>query len=216
MKTTGQILQENRLAKKLDISEVSRVTRIRPQFITFLEADDYGQLPSATVAKGFIKNYGQFLGLNSNYLLALFRRDFVESSKGLIIPRGMVEPVTKTSLWTPKSTVIALVVLLLTLFGSYLVYQYLQLLGPPFLELTAPQADLTTTEYTTEVIGRTDPEATILVNNQSLVLDKGGQFSVRLPLSPGDNTITVIATSKTGKTTSLTRKVTLTSAIPVR
>jgi len=105
---------------------------------------------------------------------------------------------------------------LFTLFGGYLVYQYSQLLGPPFLEITSPPPVLVTAERTVEVIGRTDPEATILVNNQSLVLDKGGQFSVRIPLYPGDNTISVEATSKTGKTSSLIRKITLTSPSGVR
>lgn len=211
MKSTGQILQENRLAKKLEISEVARITRIRSEFIAYLEADDYSHLPSATIAKGFIRNYGQFLGLNANYLLAVFRRDFAENPQGQIVPRGMVEPVTRTSIWTPRSTVIALVVFLFTLFGSYLVYQYSQLLGPPFLEISSPQVDLVTSEDTVEVIGRTDPEATIMVNNLSLVLDKGGQFSVRIPVSPGENTITVVATSKTGKSTIQSRKVTLTT-----
>jgi len=213
MKTTGQLLQENRLVKKLDVSEVARITKIRQHYIIFLEADDYRQLPNATVTKGFIKNYGQFLGLNTNYLLAVFRRDFVENPAGQIVPRGMVEPVTKVNLWTPKSTVIALVVLLFTLFGGYLFYQYSQLLGPPMLELSTPKSDIQTKETTIEVFGRTDPEATILVNNQSLVLDKGGQFSVRLPLLPGENIITIIATSKTGKSTTLNRKVTLTSSL---
>ena len=106
---------------------------------------------------------------------------------------------------------IALVVLLFTLFGSYLVYQYSQLLGPPFLEISSPQADLVTGQDSVEVIGRTDPEATIMVNNLSLVLDKGGQFSVRIPVNPGENMVTIVATSKTGKTTSQSRKVTLTT-----
>lgn len=216
MKTVGQILEQRRLEKKQDIDEIARITRIRFRYLRALEADDYSQLPSATVAKGFIRNYGQFLGLNANYLLAVFRRDFVENPQGQIVPRGMVEPVTKNSLWTPRSTVIATVALIFTLFGSYLVYQYYQLLGPPFLEVSFPQADLVTEQDTIQIIGRTDPEATILVNNQSLVLDKGGQFSVRLPLVSGENTVTVIATSKTGKSASISRKVVLTSSPPVR
>jgi cytoskeletal protein RodZ len=216
MKTVGQILQQSRSARKLEVAEVARITRIRSQYLIALEADDYSQLPSATVAKGFIRNYGQFLGLNAIYLSAVFRRDFAENPQGQIVPRGMVEPVSKTTLWSPKSTIIALVTLLFTLFGSYLTYQYIQLLGPPFLEVTSPLMDTVTDQDTIQITGRTDPEATILVNDQSLVLDKGGQFSVRIPLNPGDNLVTVIATSKTGKITSQSRKVTLTLPPAVR
>jgi hypothetical protein len=211
MKSTGQILKEARLARKLEIVEVARITRIRPKYLESLESDDFGQLPNAIVAKGFIKNYGQFLGLNPNYLLAVFRRDFAENRQGQIVPRGMVEPVTKTSLWTPRSTVIATVVFLITLFLGYLIYQYSLLMGPPYLSVTAPADNLTISQTTVEVYGKTDPEATISVNNQLVALDKGGQFFVRLPLIPGENRIIVIATNKSGKNATVLRKIFLTS-----
>jgi hypothetical protein len=210
MKTTGIVLQEARLARKLDIEEVAKITKIRPQFLRFLEADDYSRLPNATVAKGFIKNYGQFLGLNSSYLLAIFRRDFAENQEGQIVPRGMVEPVTKSSIWTPRSTVIALVVFLFTLFLGYLAYQYSLLVGPPYLVVASPAQNFTTTQNTIEVYGKTDPEATISVNNQLVALEKGGQFYVRLRLLPGTNQITVAAQNKSGKTTDITRTIFLT------
>lgn len=212
MKSTGQTLKESRLLKKIDISEAARITRIRPEALIYIEADDYTKLPNATVTKGFIKNYGQFLGLNTGYLLAIFRRDFAENIQGQIVPRGLVEPVTKSSLWTPKATIIASVVLLFTSFAGYLGYQYFQLLGPPVLALEIPAQDISTTEYTVEIKGRTDPEATISVNDQLVVLDKGGYFSLRLPLNVGTNSILVTATSKGGKTSTLTRLVTLTPA----
>jgi cytoskeletal protein RodZ len=211
MKTTGLVLQEARLARKLDIEEVAKITKIRPQFLRWLEADDYSRLPNATVAKGFIKNYGQFLGLNSNYLLAIFRRDFLENQQGQIVPRGMVEPVTKTSIWTPRSTVIALVAFVFTLFLGYLAYQYSLLVGPPTLVVSSPSQNVTTTQNTVEVFGRTDPEATISVNNQLVALEKGGEFYVRLRLLPGANQITVIAQNKSGKTADVTRTVFLTT-----
>jgi cytoskeletal protein RodZ len=212
MKSTGQILKEARLARKLDIEEVARVTKIRPQFLILLESDDFSQLPNGIVAKGFIKNYGQFLGLTPNYLMAVFRRDFSENRQGQIIPRGMVEPVTKTSYWTPKSTVIALVAFLFTLFLGYLAYQYSLLLGPPSLILSSPAEATNTSQSTIEVYGKTDPEATISVDDKLVALDKGGQFYVRLVLNPGLNKIRVTATNKSGKNTSVIRKVFLTSS----
>jgi cytoskeletal protein RodZ len=212
MKSTGQILREARLARKLDLGDVAKITKIRPRFLELLESDDFGQLPNGIVAKGFIKNYGQFLGLNPSYLMAVFRRDFVENRQGQIVPRGMVEPVTKNSLWTPKSTVIALVAFLFTLFLGYLAYQYSLLVGPPSLTLSSPINGIVVSQMTVEVYGKTDPEATISVNDKLVALDKGGQFYVRLELNPGLNKITVTATNKSGKNASVTRKVFLTSS----
>ncbi len=210
MKTAGQMLQLARNGKKLELEDVSEITKIRPQFLSAIEADNYRLLPSGAVAKGFIRNYSEFLGLNPAQVLAIFRRDFVENQAGQIVPRGFVEPVSKQAVWTPRTTVIAIVSLILTLFTFYLVYQYRILTGPPKLQISQSAPVKTTSESSYEISGITDPEATISVNGQLVVLDKGGQFYFRVPLADGENLVTITATSKSGKTTILNRKVTYT------
>lgn len=207
MKTVGQVLQEARNAQKLDLKDVSRITRIRVSFLEAIEADDYGRLPSGAVARGFIRNYCEFLGLNRLTTQAVFRRDFVENEQGQIVPRGMVKPVSEISFWTPRTTLIAIITFIFTLFAAYLIFQYRVLTGPPPLRLITPINKQATTEATIEVTGVTSPEATISVNGDLVALEKGGRFFLRLPLSAGDNTISVIATSKSGKTASQIRTV---------
>ncbi len=209
MKTVGQILKEARLKKKIEVEDVARITKIRPQFLQFIETDDYGNLPSATVTKGFIRNYCEFLNLSPDQVLAVFRRDFVEDNRGQIVPRGIATPAAEVGFWTPRTTIIAVITLVLTLFGAYLVYQYQVLTGPPELELLAPADKIVTEEPNLLVEGRTDPEATISVNGQLVALEKGGRFFFRIALHPGDNTITVVAAAKNSKTSTLTRQVTL-------
>ncbi len=207
MKTVGQVLQAARNAQKLDLKDVSRITCIRVSFLEAIEADDYGQLPSGAVARGFIRNYCEFLGLNRLATQAIFRRDFVENEQGQIVPRGMVKPVSEISFWTPRTTLIAIITFIFTLFGAYLIFQYRVLTGPPPLRLITPTDKQTTTEATIEVTGITSPEATISVNGDLVALEKGGRFFLRLPLTAGDNIISVIATSKSGKTASQIRTV---------
>lgn len=207
MKTAGQILQSARQNKKLELDDVARITRIRPQFLVAIEADDYSQLPSGTVAKGFIRNYSEFLLLSPENVLAAFRRDFVENKLGQIVPRALADPVSQQAFWTPRATIIAAVVLVFTVFGGYLIYQYWVLTGPPPLQITQPKQGQVSSESTILIEGQTDPEATISVGGQLVALDKGGQFSFRVPLTSGENHISIVATSKSGKTTILTRKV---------
>jgi len=207
MKTAGQILQASRTAKKLEVEDVARITKIRPQFLKFLEVDDYTRLPNATVARGFIRNYCEFLGLNPEHLLAVFRRDFDENPKGQIIPRAVTQPVKSTSLWTPRTTVVATMALIFTLFGAYLIYQYRLLTGPPSLEISSPTGTLSVNQSTLEVIGKTDPEATISVNGQLVALDKGGSFSLRIPLELGSNEIVVTAIAKSGRKSTISKTV---------
>lgn len=204
MKSIGQILHESRLAKKLDIVDVARITRIRTKFIQALEADDYSQLPSTAVARGFIKNYAQFLSINVEQILAVFRRDFVENDEGKIVPRGIESPLEEFSLWTPKTTAIMVVVCLLTLFGTYLIYQYRILVGAPALTVLRPVDKYKTNQDTVEIVGETDPEAILSVNNQLVALDKGGTFKFRVSLTGESTTVTIVAASKYGKTRSQT------------
>lgn len=209
MKTSGQILRLTRLSKKIELQEASRVTKIRSPYLNSIEDDDYSQLPSGATARGFIRNYSEYLGLKPDYILAIFRRDFLENQSGQIIPRGVVEPVGRNNVWTPRMTVIALVVFVFTLLGAYLFYQYQILTGPPELSVSSP-VNQTTDQDTIEISGITDPQATISINDQMVALDKGGIFSLRLPLQEGDNTITIISTGKSGQTTTVTRSVKLT------
>lgn len=207
MKTAGQILAETRIARKLELEDVARITRIRPQFLRSIENDDYQKLPSGAVAKGFVRNYCEFLGLNPAQVQAVFRRDFVENQSGQIVPRGFVEPVNKQAFWTPRTTVIALLALTFTIFGGYLVYQYHTLTGPPDLTVNQSEEKINTSEDSYEISGSTDPEATIAVNGHLVALDKGGQFSFRVPLSQGENLITITATAKSGKQTVISKTV---------
>ncbi len=62
--TLGQLLRSAREARGETLDDIERVTRIRVRHLTALEADDFGALPSPAQARGFIKNYAQYLGLD--------------------------------------------------------------------------------------------------------------------------------------------------------
>jgi cytoskeletal protein RodZ len=57
-------LQQARLARKLEIEDVAETTKIRPERIIDLEADEYGLFPNLTYAKSFLVKYARFLGVN--------------------------------------------------------------------------------------------------------------------------------------------------------
>lgn len=212
MKTAGQVLQETRIQARLEIEDIAKSTKIQPFFLRAIEADDYSHLPSGTVARGFIRNYANYLRLSPETLLAIFRRDFIETSQGQIVPRSMIEPAAAPPFWTPKTTIIAAVSALFGFFAVYLGYQYTLLLGPPSLHLDRPAPDLVTSEEAVVISGRTDPEATLSVNGQLVALDKGGTFFFRLPLKPGLNSISVTARSAHNRGRVITRNVTLTKS----
>jgi cytoskeletal protein RodZ len=68
--TIGQRLKQAREYRNLTLQKVTEATRIRMAFLQALEADDYSAMTSAAQARGFLRNYAQFLGLDLDGALA--------------------------------------------------------------------------------------------------------------------------------------------------
>jgi hypothetical protein len=65
----GEILRQAREDIHLSLEEVERETRIRAKFLAALESGDLSALPSDAHARGFLRNYAQFLGLDAQAML---------------------------------------------------------------------------------------------------------------------------------------------------
>lgn len=68
----GDILRKEREKQKLSVKDVEQGTSIRAVYIDALEKGEYDKLPGEVYAKGFIKNYGNFLELNGEDLVRQF------------------------------------------------------------------------------------------------------------------------------------------------
>ncbi|MCJ7826477.1 hypothetical protein MUP56_02585, partial [Patescibacteria group bacterium] len=55
--------------------------------------------------------------------------------------------------------------------------------------------------------GKTSSDATVTVNGVSVLVRSDGNFFDQVSLDPGVNTITITATSRFGKSTTIVRKV---------
>jgi cytoskeletal protein RodZ len=64
VESVGKRLQQARLAKKLEIEDVAEKTKIRPNRIIDLEADEYAHFPNLTYARSFLAKYARFLGVD--------------------------------------------------------------------------------------------------------------------------------------------------------
>lgn len=128
MKTVGEILKETRIKKAIDFEAIEKETKIRTKYLKALETDEFGGIGSATTVKGFIKNYGEYMGLDSQKLLAIFRRDFTEDKIGQVVLRGMAQPLDNSTLvWNPKKTTLAVVAFLVALVMGFLAWHVVSL-----------------------------------------------------------------------------------------
>ena len=64
----GRVLERARKDRGLSLEEAERATKIRKRYLDGLERDDYTVLPAAVYARGFLKTYANFLGLDGDGL----------------------------------------------------------------------------------------------------------------------------------------------------
>lgn len=69
MESIGKDLRQAREQLGLTLEEAERATRIRPRYLQAIEDGDLDALPSAVQARGFLRNYADFLGLDSDEIL---------------------------------------------------------------------------------------------------------------------------------------------------
>lgn len=208
MKTVGSILQDAREKKHLTLEQVERSTKIRRKFLVAIESDDYSHLPSMAYAKGFVQNYSDFLGLDRDYTFAIFRRQTHDIPRSALLPRKEDEVLAPTPLrMTPSRFLTLLVAILVAIFGLYLLTQYSSFQKPPVVKIESPTDNLVTSDRRIDILGQTDPDATILINGISVLVRSDGKFFDQVMLDPGVNKITVVATSRFGKTATVVRSV---------
>lgn len=208
MKTTGAILREARELKGLSLSDVEDATKIRVKFLEAIERDAFGEIPSLSYAKGFVKNYSEFLGLNSHTVLAFFRRQTTDVPKSSLLPTGVTQPLNRSFFQlTPAKFIAFIVSSLVVVFLLYLGIQYRTIGRDPQLIIESPVSGVVVSGKRIDIIGKTDPDATVTVQGISVLVRSDGKFFDQVALEPGVNKITVTATSRFGKVVTQTREV---------
>jgi cytoskeletal protein RodZ len=71
----GEVLQERREELGLELDEIGAMLRIKPGYLAALEQGRTHDLPGPTYAIGFVRAYAEFLGLESEPVLARFKAE---------------------------------------------------------------------------------------------------------------------------------------------
>ena len=203
----GQKFQEARLQKGLTLGEISQSTKIKVSFLEAIEKGEYEKLPSVTYAQGFVRNYARFLNMPEKETLALFRREFDEEKAIKVLPLGFSK--TKDfslSRFKSKQSLFLVFLVLLILLG-YILFQYRGALFNPSISLSSPAENAVISSSVVNVVGKTDSNATVFVDNFSVSVDNNGVFTKVINVFPGKATITVKVVNRFGKETILKRDI---------
>ena len=201
----GERLQKLRLKQGRSLEEVQEQTEIQVKYLEILENGDYGQLPGDIYAKIWIRQYAGFLGVPAEEFLADYKLEKRISEKIKNLERSVSGYDDKQGffLWHPKSIRILLVTLAIALLLGYLVWEIIDIISPPRIDILSPTNNFSTAESQVQIIGQTEPEIELIINSERVLIDEQGRFQQTVNLVTGLNKLQISAKKKHSRTRTL-------------
>lgn len=194
MQTAGELLKNKR--KKLDfpIHTISKKLKIQEKYLIALEENDYSVFDSKAIARGFIEKYAVFLGLDSEKVLAFWRREFSVDVKQAppSISGGSSFSIT------PKMFLFGAFFAVIAVFLVIGYNQNAQFNAPPILEITSPLNNDVVDGDKTVLKGTVSKGSDVFINSRILQKSSSGEFSENILLHAGINKFVVKAINKSG------------------
>ncbi len=119
MESIGEKLRLARERNNLTIEQIARDTHVAKRFLKALEDEDFSVFPGETYVMGFLRNYSEYLGLNPEELIAVYRNIKIQEQ-----PLPMSELLESRPKYPPLIVVVAAVAAVLILAATgYLIYR---------------------------------------------------------------------------------------------
>src|SRR3989344_1732239 len=202
----GAKFKDSRIKKGLTLEEVSSVTKIRKEFLEAIEDGEYKKLPSSAYALGFVRNYADFLGLDENRSIALFKREFDSEKSFEVLPKFSAgSDISFKKLRVGRNIILFIGILTFIIF--FIFFQYREAIFNPMLQVASPKEGETISSQDLQIVGKTDPNSVVYVENQPVSLDSEGNFKKIITVFPGKSIIDIKSVNRFGKQTEVKRHI---------
>lgn len=174
MESYGEILQNKREEKNLDIEKIAREISIETRYLKGLEEEDSSVFPGEAYMVGYLRNYSNYLELDTSFILKLYNNKKIQESP---IPEGLIQ--RRKPKWIIPAIIIPIFLILGTI-GTISV-----------LLINKKQAELDNTV----VLSNEVKNKKFLLDNSNFTsrVYKGDQFLV-----PSENSQLVLTVTETG------------------
>jgi len=210
IQTLGEKLAAHRHSLGLSQDKAAKIININVHYIKLFERNNYKAMPADVYAKNILKRYAELLRLNPHMVIETFNNE-----KALYIKTQKAQNSLEAKWWHPIANFFLNPKFLKYLVGAVFLFSILYYLGwsinkiisPPPLTILTPTENLITTERQIEIIGQTQKEVNVKINNQSILTDQDGNFKVTLDLQRNLNIIKISAQKKHSKEQVIYRQV---------
>ncbi|MEP7166823.1 MAG: helix-turn-helix domain-containing protein [Candidatus Woesebacteria bacterium] len=197
MKSVGMILKHGREKAKISLEQLADRTKIQPEYVQAIEADDFTNFPSEVAIRGFITLYAKTVGIEVSSALAVYRRDQhgdEESQSSRVSKNFFVIGKKRIQHWTVWTVLLGLV-LGFSLYGIVIVRNIRQ---APSLSVNSPQNDAhVVSPFVVKGITLTD--AVVEIDGEAVGVTQDGEFAKELDLAQGPHVISIRAKGRNGK-----------------
>jgi cytoskeleton protein RodZ len=87
----GESLRTERLRQGRTLADAAAETRVRESYLAAIETEDFDVLGGDVYARGFIRLYGKYLGLDADALVDVFRREHERPEEITAIPGATID-----------------------------------------------------------------------------------------------------------------------------
>jgi len=206
----GEKLAKKRISLGLDPKDIEKAIRIRATHIEAIENGRYSNLPPDVYVRGFVRNYANYLKLDSVKVMALYERErgLIENVRKAKAGAPVVKPLEAPHLViTPKTVTLWGIIMGALAIFFYIGWQVVILTAPPRLTVVNPKDNVNIEGNSVSVEGKTDSGATLLINDVEVGIDENGTFKENISLGSGVNTIKVRSQNRMGKFVEVKRTV---------
>lgn len=199
--TMADKLKNLRLNKEITVEALAKKINIPSKYIVSLENGQHDNLPGDIYVRAWLKKIASFYEVDANGLLVDYHlekkinhkinKDIKTENKKAIKSNRFLRP--KILRWL----VIGGVVLVLLV---YLIFEIVNIIFPPYLNITQPSNNFKTKEASVEIIGQTKKEAQLMINGELIALDQEGKFKKAVNLTIGLNNLQISAKKKHSRT----------------
>ncbi|MBU1129964.1 helix-turn-helix domain-containing protein [Patescibacteria group bacterium] len=189
----SSILKNAREDRELSLEELSSRLKISKKYLKAIEENDIKNYPKEPYCSLYVKEYATFLGLNDKDILSFFRRDYQQSQN-----KTNSDRISHSKFFITPQKVFTFSVITITFFlFIYLITQYFSFNQPPKLSIDWPTEPTSAGKF--HISGQTDPQATVRINDNLVIVDDNGNFSGEITLNNDDNKIIVLSVSPSGQ-----------------
>lgn len=128
MSDLGDLLRRARAHKGVTLRDAEKRTRISRTYLAALEAHDFDQLPPRAYARGIVRTYAQYLGLDPAAVLSMFEAAGSEAERETddvqVVPA--VRPIEIHGHWAPNFAIIIFMLVISAVIFTWIYSAYLQ------------------------------------------------------------------------------------------